>query len=151
MYPGDGIKVTVVPQKSYKDEDGFAESHLPLIDDHDGRRKRCSIQYSGKSVKIAVELLGSFNTHGASALHIGFAYGQGRVARRGSTQKSVLYFTQHVEDLRRDSIHINCTGGIRMPNVNNCMLRARSIHVPFSDKHSHRFRATQHQTHRTRV
>lgn len=72
MFHEDGIKVFVRAYKSKRKDGGYKEFDLPLTDDHDGRRKRCSIEYRQSPVEVTFELSPEFNLHGASALHIGF-------------------------------------------------------------------------------
>lgn len=75
MKHNDGIEVYLRYYNSKRQHGGYAESELPLTNDHDGHRQRFVMKDRGERVEVTIELSKSFDMHGATALHVGLGRG----------------------------------------------------------------------------
>lgn len=115
----DGVEVYLRPHNSKRQHGGYPETELPLADDRGGFPKRCAIDHRKRKVELTLELLPTFDMHGASALHIGFCpIPPPRRRRSAFWSGRVHYSVRHANEVGKGPTRILTCGATGMAAFN---------------------------------
>lgn len=128
----DGFEACTRAYISKRKHGGYKEFPLPLKDDHNGRRQRCEIEHRKGDVEIAFEISSEFNTHGASAVHIGFYNGAFRDRHKipADDRLRMGYLVFHVSEVVGKDVKVIKKFGARAIRLPYIRQNEGMLHLP---------------------